>query len=201
MKIYGLYDLKHYEECVCIGTIKDISIFLQCTTGSIRSHISHRKNGKRSGLLRQRYELVEIIEEDIKERPVKNSKEAFQLLVEICQEEKFKFEIFDEFKWMIKGMADQVMLEEEWKKIPQFDYSISSYGRIRNEKNGKIKSARFHRWIIQTDIYKDGKRYTIDVPRMEASLFIRPLKPNERVTYIDGDKRNNYYKNLKIVCK
>jgi len=50
-------------------------------------------------------------------------------------------------------------------------------------------------------IYKDGKRFTIDVPRMEAYLFIRKIKDNERVAYIDGDRRNNYYKNLKIVKK
>ncbi len=200
MKFYGLYDLKEYEQCVFVGSIKEIAEFINENVSSLRSYLSKHKKGQIK-LIKHRYELVEIIEKDIEEKPVKNGKEAFQLLVEMCQEEKLEFEIFDEFKWMLKGMVDQVMLEEEWKKIPQFNYSLSNYGRIRNDKNGKIKSARFHRWIIQTDIYKDGKRYTIDVPRMEASLFIRPLKPNERVTYIDGDKRNNYYKNLKIVCK
>ena len=96
-------------------------------------------------------------------------------------------------------MADKVIIEEEWKKIPQFDYSISNYGRIRNDKNGKLKSLRYHRWMIQVDIYKDGKRYTIDVPRLEAMLFIRKVERNERVSYIDGDRRNLYYKNLKII--
>jgi len=36
---------------------------------------------------------------------------------------------------------------------------------------------------------------------MEASLFIRRLEKNERVSFIDGDKRNMFYKNLKIVSK
>lgn len=112
-----------------------------------------------------------------------------------------KFDIFDEVKWIVKGIIDKVIIEEEWKKIPQFDYSISNYGRIRNDKNGKLKSLRHHRWIIQVDIYKEGRRYTIDVPRLEANLFIRQLDKNERVRFIDGDIRNTYYKNLEIVSK
>ena len=94
-----------------------------------------------------------------------------------------------------------MIYDEEWKKIPQFDYSISNWGRIRNDKTGKLKSLRYHRWNIQVDIYKNGKRYTIDVPRVEGMLFIGKLDKNERVSYIDGDRRNNYYKNLKIVSR
>lgn len=117
----------------------------------------------------------------------------------ILKDEIKKFKIFDEFNWYIKGLVNQVIYDEKWKQIPGFTYSISNWGRVRNDKTKKIKAVRYHRWIIQTDIYKDGKRYTIDVPRMEAVLFIRPVKENERVTYIDGDRRNNWYKNLKIV--
>lgn len=60
MKTFGLYDLKYYEECVCLGTIKDIASYLNCSSNSIRSYITHRKKGERQGLLRKRYELVEI---------------------------------------------------------------------------------------------------------------------------------------------
>lgn len=90
---------------------------------------------------------------------------------------------------------------EEWKKIFQFEYSISNYGRVRNDKNGKLKKIRYHKWIFQTDIYKNGKRYTINVPRLEAHLFIRKVLSSERVGFVNGDHRNLYYKNLKIVSK
>jgi hypothetical protein len=60
---------------------------------------------------------------------------------------------------------------------------------------------RYHKWRIQTEIYKDGVKYTINVPRLEANLFIRKIEEEERVTFVDGDKRNTYYKNLKIVSK
>jgi hypothetical protein len=112
-----------------------------------------------------------------------------------------QFEIFDELKWELKATKDRKIIDEEWKQIEDFNYSISNYGRLRNDKNGKIMSIRYTNWRLQGDIYKDGKKYTINIPRVEASLFIRKVLPEERITYYDGDKRNNYYKNLKIVSK
>lgn len=208
MKMYGLYDLKYYEECVCLGTIKDISLFLTCSTNSIRSYITHRKKGERSNLLRKRYELVEI-NDDGEEIPIKSNREIFyEILKEFgwkklnIKDEIDKFEIFDEFKYELKGRMDQVMGEEElWQKIPNFQYSISNYARIRNDNSGQIKSTRRKKYLLVTDLYKDGKRFMINVVRMEAELFLRHLENNETVRHIDGDIRNNYIKNLKIVCK
>ena len=91
--------------------------------------------------------------------------------------------------------------DEEWEKIPQFDYSISNYGQVRNDKTGTMKKVRKHKWQVVADIYKDGKRYTLSIPRLEACLFIRKVEKNEKVTHIDGQAMNNYYKNLEIVSK
>lgn len=210
MKEYGLYDLKDNEQCVYIGTIKEMAIFLNTTVNCLRSYMSHRKRGDITNLLLKKYELIEIKEDEV-ENPIKTDKEIFneiikaftgQVEIATLKQEIAKFEVFDEFKWMLKGRLNQIReFEEEWKQIPGFEYSISNYGHIRNDKNGKLKSLRYHRWIIQVDIYKDGKRYTIDVTRMEASLFIRRLEKTERVSFIDGDRRNMFYKNLKIVSK
>lgn len=212
MKEYGLYDVNDYEQCVYIGTIKDIANYLGYSCSSLRSYLVRKQKGTQE-LLKHKYEMVEIIEQDIEEINIKKktNKEIFEELIKIfseqdqittLKEELAKFEIFDEFQWILKGKLNEIMeFEEEWKQIPGFDYSISNYGHIRNDKNGKLKSLRYHRWIIQVDIYKEGKRYTIDVSRMEASLFIRKVEENERVSYIDGDRRNNYYQNLKIVSK
>lgn len=143
------------------------------------------------------YKKSAIIQEKTKKEIYKEFEDYYEKTI---KEELLKFEIFDEYKWIFKGLKDQIMEEqEEWKQIPNFEYSISNYGHVRNDKTGKIKNSRYHRWIWQVDIYKDGKRYTIDVTRMEAILFIRKLESTERVTFIDGDMRNKYYKNLKIV--
>lgn len=207
MKTYGLYDTKYFEECVCLGTIKDISNYLHCSTNSIRSYITHRKKGERFGYLRKRYELVEILDNEI-EVPIKSHREIFhEILKEFgwkqlsIKDEIKKFEIFDEFEYELKSRMNRVMEHEEsWKKIPNFNYSISNYGRIRNDSNGKIKSTRRKNFLIVVDLYKDGKRYMINVTRMEAELFSRHIEDNERVWHKDGDWRNNYIDNLKIVC-
>lgn len=203
MKQYGLYNIKEYEQCEYFGTIKEIADYLKESPSSLYKHICLKKQGKVK-YVKHKYDLVEM--KEIEELPKKTNEEMWQDILKtfgyidsIPEEEIRKFKIFDEFNWYIKGRVNEIIYDEEWKQIPGFTYSLSNWGRVRNDKNGKLKSVRNHRWIIQVDIYKDGKRYTLNVPRMEANLFIRPVKENERVTYIDGDRRNNYYKNLKIV--
>lgn len=227
MKQYGLYNIKEYEQCEYFGTQREIATYLGLSYRYIGSYLTRKKKGTQE-LLKRKYDLVEITNEETEEMSQNQYKKRFEKksleykrLKDKCkqkiiwqdilktfgyidstpEEEIAKFKIFDEFNWYIKGLANQVIYDEEWKQIPGFTYSLSNWGRVRNDKNGKIKSLRYHRWAIQTDIYKDGKRFTIDVPRLEAHLFIRFVKENERVTYIDGDRRNNYYKNLKIVSK
>ena len=44
---YAVYDMKDYEQCVRIGTMKEISEFLNCSSDSVRSYISHKSRKKR----------------------------------------------------------------------------------------------------------------------------------------------------------
>lgn len=137
----------------------------------------------------------ELIEEGFK----KFQKEIFYKLVNMLKEEKTIFQ-----KYYDPTHIPEIKItgeDEEWKKIPQFEYSISNYGQIRNDKTGTMKKVRRHKWQVTTDIYKDGKRYTLSVPRLEACLFIRKVEKNEIVIHIDGQAMNNYYKNLEIVSK
>lgn len=137
----------------------------------------------------------ELIEEGFK----KFQKEIFYKLVKMLKEEKTIFQ-----KYYDPTHIPEIKItgeDEEWKKIPQFEYSISNYGQIRNDKTGTMKKVRRHKWQVTTDIYKDGKRYTLSVPRLEACLFIRKVEKNEIVIHIDGQAMNNYYKNLEIVSK
>lgn len=207
MKQYGLYNIKEYEQCEYFDTKREIATYLGLSYSYLGSYLTRKKHGTQE-LIKHKYDLVEIVNEEtkIEEPPQKTNEEiwqdilnAFGYIDSTPEEEIAKFKIFDEFNWYVKGLVNQVIYDEEWKQIPGFTYSLSNWGRVRNDKNGKLKATRNHRWIIQVDIYKDGKRYTVNVPRMEAHLFIRPVKDNERVTYIDGDRRNNWYKNLKIV--
>ena len=212
MKEYGLYDVKDYETCVYFGTVKEIAKFLNCKTASIYCHITRKKRGF-INLLKHKYDLIEIQDIDEKQYErisIKKSnqeifKEALLSFTELeklttVDEELKKFKVFDEFKWELKGRIDKVMgHEEKWKQIPEFQYSISNYGRIRNDKNKKIKESRYKNYMLVVDLYKNSKRFTMNVVRMEANLFLRPLFKNERVRHKDNDSRNNYIGNLEII--
>jgi len=126
---------------------------------------------------------------------IRTDDELFQELLRICETPKPKFEIYQ------PKTPIEIGQDEEWRIIEGFHYSISNYGRIRNDKTKRIKEVRFRRWELKTDIYQDGKRYMVNIKRMVAECFVafRKLKENERVKCIDGNSKNTYYKNLKVV--
>ena len=58
MKIYGIYDTKNNEQCVRVGTLQDIMIFLNITARGINRAF-------KSGRICSRYYLVYLFEEEI----------------------------------------------------------------------------------------------------------------------------------------
>lgn len=200
-KLYAVYDMKYYEQCIGVyEKVEEIAKLFNMGKDSVLLGISKKCKIKHRYLVERIRETEEYEE---KENPIKtkSEREIFQELIDAFALPKVEFPIFDEFKWQLKGIKDKVIVDEEWKTINDFHYSISNYGRFRNDKNGKLKSPRYHRWILQVDIYENGKRYTCDVARMVANYFIGEVDKNKRVRHIDGDIRNNYYKNLEIVSK
>ncbi len=205
MKEYAVYDMKEFEQLVFMGTLREIANYLDYSVGSLRSYLTRKKN-RQQELLKHRYELTEMMDIETKEEPLQKSKISNREFIEILSKEftpkKPEFKIFDDFKWKLKGLMNQAMGEEEiWMQIPDFEYSISNYGHIRNDKSKKIKATRIKNYIRVVDLYKEGKRYMLNVVRMEAHLFIRPVLKGERIKHIDGDSRNNFIGNLEIVSR
>lgn len=91
--------------------------------------------------------------------------------------------------------------DEEWKKIGTLNYKISNYGRIKNIQTNKLKKLKHHPFGLQVSLWQNSKSYTVTVSRLVAEMFIRHLDANERAIHVDGNGKNNYYKNLKIVSK
>ena len=89
--------------------------------------------------------------------------------------------------------------DEEWKKIGQLNYEISNYGRIKNTQTKKLKQLKFQKYGMQVILWNNSKSCTITISRLVAEMFIKKLEKNERVFHRNGDIRDNYYKNLKIV--
>lgn len=127
------------------------------------------------------------------------NKKAWKELIEAFTPEKHNFIEYDPIKDEIKHRMNMVILNEEWKQIVGCQYSVSNYGRIRNDTTKKIKSLRCGRYGYQVNLWKNGQAKMFTISRLVAHYFIREVNSNERVKHIDGDIRNNYYKNLEIV--
>lgn len=195
---YAIYDMKDYEQLVFSGNMKEISKFLDYSEASLYSYIT-RKRKEQQELIKHRYDLVKIIDEKIEDVPKKTNSEIFQELLNLFKPSKVEFEIFDEFKWELKGLKDKVIINEEWKNIKGSAYYISNYGRIKNSITNNIKVPKFNKGILQINLCNKGTSKTFSIARLTAHYFIREIDKNERVRHIDGDIRNNYYKNLEIV--
>lgn len=132
----------------------------------------------------------------------KVKKELIELFFVNIRETIMKFPIYDsKDEFNFNYFKDEDYENEEWKKIEKLNYEISNYGRIKNLKTKKLKALRNGRFGYQINLWNRGKARMFTISRLVAHFFIRPVIDNERVIHLDGQKKNNYYKNLKIVSK
>lgn len=66
IKEYGIYDLKEDEQCIYIGTMSEVSKFLNYNKDTLWSYLSRKKHD-RSLLINHRYEIVKVKEEEEEE--------------------------------------------------------------------------------------------------------------------------------------
>ena len=107
IKEYGIYDLKEDEQCIYIGTMSEVSKFLNYNKDTLWSYLSRKKHD-RSLLINHRYEIVKVKEEE--EENKKTDQEVFEEIIKsftvqrsitTLKEEISKFKIFDEVKWIV----------------------------------------------------------------------------------------------------
>lgn len=101
---------------------------------------------------------------------------------------------------------------EIWKEIPNYEgfYEVSNFGRVKSlkrsipRKNGRmlnIKERIFNSVIdehgyFKVQLWKNNKPLSIRVHRLVARCFVGNYSPDLEVNHVDGNKLNNYYKNL-----
>lgn len=97
-------------------------------------------------------------------------------------------------------------MKEEWKDIKGYEglYQISNYGRLKSFKKndkGYIMSNKNSKGWYLTVVLLDsaGIRKTERIHVLVAKHFIGDIPKGYHVHHKDGDKQNNFVKNLEII--
>jgi hypothetical protein len=104
-------------------------------------------------------------------------------------------------------LPNQLLNEELWKDIEmygiKFNYQISSYGEVKNKADNYImtQSLRDNYKSVALTYYDNNYNSNIKqfkIHRLVGIAFIPNNDPinNKILNHIDGNKNNNYYKNL-----
>jgi hypothetical protein len=89
---------------------------------------------------------------------------------------------------------------EIWRRVVGFErnYEISSLGRVRSLKTGRILKLGVHpAGRLQVNLTVEGRGFTAKVHRLVAQAFIGAGGPGQVVCHNDGDFRNNVPSNLR----
>jgi hypothetical protein len=88
---------------------------------------------------------------------------------------------------------------EIWRKIDGYDnYSVSSFGRIRNNKRNIIVKQRCNKnGYYRVNLYKNNQSKTMQIHRLVALAFIGNPSEKPCVDHIDNNRKNNKISNLR----
>lgn len=96
--------------------------------------------------------------------------------------------------------------KEEWKKVKNYPYKVSNFGRVKRIKSGpstyvgKILKPQINTYgYLCVRLWKDGKGKTKKIHKLVSEAFIGPCPENKEVNHIDGDKKNPRVDNLEYV--
>ncbi len=102
-----------------------------------------------------------------------------------------------------------VEMDEVWKKIKNWPYKVSNYGRVKRNSSdynstyiGKIlKPGLIRGGYLMVVLCKNGKRKNSLVHRLVIESFLGPCPKGKEVNHIDGIKINNEIWNLEYVTR
>lgn len=92
---------------------------------------------------------------------------------------------------------------EVWKPVKEYNYEVSSLGRVRNTSNNKILSLfdKNRMGYYRVILFKDGQRKRHFVHRLVAETFLENIENKPQVNHKDGNKQNNNVENLEWVSQ
>jgi hypothetical protein len=98
--------------------------------------------------------------------------------------------------------ASVEMEAEQWHPITGFAaYSVSDFGRVRNDQSGKVLSPSTANGYKFVGLCNQGVRTNCRVHRLVVQEFVGPIPEGMEVDHIDRNRANNNVSNLRIVSK
>jgi len=98
---------------------------------------------------------------------------------------------------MVIGIEIMDIPTEIWSNIPDYNYSVSSYGRIKNNKTMKIlKPVLSHDGYLQITLYKKDSKKNYRISRLVCKSFILNPENKPHINHKDLNKTNNKVENL-----
>ena len=93
------------------------------------------------------------------------------------------------------------MSEEIWKLVADYpNYSVSNYGRVRNNKTGYIlKPLEVGFGYVVVELWNKNGPKSKKIHRLVAEAFLPNPDKKTQVNHIDGNKKNNRLDNLEWV--
>ena len=88
---------------------------------------------------------------------------------------------------------------ETWKKIDGYNYSVSSFGNVKNNTTEKVLKQRVNTngyYIV--DLYKNNKRKTFYIHKLVANSFLENSHNKKCVDHINRIRTDNMLSNLRF---
>ena len=88
-------------------------------------------------------------------------------------------------------------MEEVWKQYKDTQYSVSTFGNLRNDKTGLVTSGSLQNGYRSFNLYIVGKSVgRVKIHRLVAETFLENPEHKSQVNHKDGIRDNNRVTNL-----
>ena len=93
------------------------------------------------------------------------------------------------------------LVGEEWKKIKNFNYSVSSFGRVRNDKTYLLLKGSITCGYLKVRLSNDGQVKDILIHHLVYLTFnnIDKIPEGYTIDHINADKIDNRLENLQLI--